>query len=108
VRDVARAHILSMTTVAASNKRIILVSGMITPQMIINIIRKHFPNLLDRVIKGNPEKLVPDGIEPTDWDATRSFEIFGPDWKYNDVEKTVTDTVKDLLNHEKNWANTVF
>jgi hypothetical protein len=34
--------------------------------MIIDIIRKHFLNLLDRVIKGNPEYLISDGIKPTD------------------------------------------
>jgi nucleoside-diphosphate-sugar epimerase len=105
VRDVARAHILSLTAPAASNKRILLVSGLITPQMIINIIRKHFPSLLHRVIKGNPMKLIPDGIEPTDWDVSRSFEIFGPGWHYTDLDKTVTDTVEDLLKHEEKWAS---
>jgi nucleoside-diphosphate-sugar epimerase len=104
VRDVARAHILSLTTAAASNKRILLVSGMITPQTIINIIRKNFPSLHSRVIEGNPAQLVPEGIEPTDWDVSRSFEIFGPDWKYIGLEKTVTDTVNNLLEHEAKWG----
>jgi nucleoside-diphosphate-sugar epimerase len=104
-RDVAKAHILSMTTPAASNKRIILVSGLITAQIVINIIRKHFPELRDRVIEGNPEKLMPDGIDPTDWDTSRSREIFGPEWKYIDAEQSVVDTVRDLLEHEKRWAD---
>jgi nucleoside-diphosphate-sugar epimerase len=103
-RDVAKAHILSMTTPAASNKRIILVSGLITPQLVINAIRKNFPELHDRVIEGHPEILMPDGIDPTHWDASRSHEIFGPEWKYIDVETSVTDTVRNMLEHEKRWA----
>jgi hypothetical protein len=31
----------------ASNQRIILVAGIITPQLVINTIRKHFPQLDD-------------------------------------------------------------
>jgi hypothetical protein len=92
-----------MTASAASNKRILLVSGLITPQLIINIIRKNFPELHNRIIEGKPDTLIPKGIEPTDWDVSRSFEIFGQDWEYTNVEKTVTDTVKDLLMHEKRW-----
>ncbi|KAF2821714.1 NAD(P)-binding protein [Ophiobolus disseminans] len=105
VRDVARAHILSMTTSAASNKRILLVSGLVTPQMVINIIRKNFPELHDRVIEGISEKLIPDGVEPTDWDVRRSYEVFGETWKYIELEKTIVDTVRDVLNHEKKWAS---
>jgi hypothetical protein len=107
VRDVALAHILSMTESATNNKRILLVSGLITPQSIINIIRRNFPELHDRVIEGVPEKLVPDGVEPTDWDVRRSFEVFGNTWKYTRLEETIVDTVKDFLDHEKRWAEAV-
>lgn len=99
----ALAHILSLTTPAASNKRIILVSEQITPQLVINIIRKHFPELHDRIIEGNPEKILPDGVDPTGWDTGRSFEVFGKEWKYRSVEESVVDTVKDLLEWEKRW-----
>lgn len=93
-----------MTTIAASNKRILLVGGLITPQMIINIIRKNFPKLHGRVIEGIPEKLMPKGVEPTDWDIRRSFEVFGETWKYIELEKTIVDTVRSLLDLEKRWA----
>jgi hypothetical protein len=93
-----------MTTSAASNKRILLVSGLITPQIIINIIQQKFPELHGRVIEGVPEKLIPDGVEPTDWDVRRSFEVFGETWRYIELEKTIVDTVRDLLDHEKRWA----
>ncbi|EAT90059.1 hypothetical protein HBI56_043960 [Parastagonospora nodorum] len=104
VRDVALAHILSMTEPATNNKRILLVSGLITPQSIINIIRRNFPELHDRVIEGVPEKLMPDGVEPTDWDVRRSFEVLGNTWKYIRLEETIVDTVNDFLDHEKRWA----
>jgi hypothetical protein len=93
-----------MTTSAASNKRILLVSGLITPQIIINIIQQNFPELHGRVIGGIPEKLIPDGVEPTDWDVRRSFEVFGETWRYIELKKTIVDTVRDLLDHEKRWA----
>lgn len=85
----------------ASNKRILLVSGLITPQNIVNIIQKNFPELHGRVIEGVTEKLIPDGGEPTDWDVRRSFDVFGETWKYIELEKTITNTVKDLLGLEK-------
>ncbi|KAF2464776.1 uncharacterized protein BDR25DRAFT_380686 [Lindgomyces ingoldianus] len=81
VRDVALAHILVRTISAAGTKRIILVSGLISPQIIINTTRKHFPELKDRIIEGHPEQLLPPGVDPTGWDSSRSLEIFGPDWK---------------------------
>jgi hypothetical protein len=93
-----------MTIPAASNKRILLVSGLITPQIIINIIRKRFPELHGRVIEGIPEKLIPDGVEPTGWDVRRSHEVFGDMWRYIELEKTIVDTVRDLLDHEKRWV----
>jgi hypothetical protein len=93
-----------MTTLAASNKRIILISDLITPQTVINIIQENFPELHGRVMKGIPEKLMPDGVEPTDWDNRRSIEVFGKAWKYTDLEETIIDTVRNLLDHEKSWA----
>jgi hypothetical protein len=93
-----------MTIPAASNKRILLVSGLITPQIIINVIRNRFPELHGRVIEGIPGKLIPDGVEPTDWDVRRSHEVFGDTWRYIELEKTIVDTVRDLLDHEKRWA----
>jgi len=104
VRDVARAHILSLTNPAASGQRIILVSGLITPQLVANTIRKNFPSLRDRVPEGKPEQILPDDIKPTGWDTSKSHEIFGKDWKYIDLETSLVDTVKSLLDLEKKWS----
>ena len=106
VRDVAKAHVLAMTAPRASSKRILLVSGLITPQLVANTIRKHFPELRDRVAEGNPAQIYPNGVNPTGWDVSRSHEVFGKDWNYRSLEESVVDTVRDLLRHEDHWIVT--
>jgi hypothetical protein len=80
-----------------------LVSGLITPQLIVNTIRDHFPELKNRTFEGEPGKILPDGVHPTGWNTARSFEIFGPDWKYLGLEESVVDTVRSILELEKQW-----
>jgi nucleoside-diphosphate-sugar epimerase len=104
VRDVARAHILSMTKPGASNKRIILSGGLLTPQLVLNAIHKNFPELKGRIFGGNAEKIMPDGVELTSWDTKRSFEVFGEKWQYRELEVTVTDAVRQFLALEKGWT----
>lgn len=106
VRDVAKAHVLAMAAPGASNKRILLVSGLITPQLVANTIRKHFPELRDRVAEGNPAQILPKGVNPTGWDVSRSQEVFGKDWNYRSLEESVVDTVRDILRHEDHWSAT--
>lgn len=103
MRDVSRAHILSLSNPATSNQRVLLVSGLITPQLVINTIRKHFPELNDRIIEGNPQQILPDNVQPTGWDTGKSRDVFGKEWTYIDLETSVVDTVKDLLRLEKEW-----
>ena len=105
IRDVAKAHVLAMTTPGASNKRILLVSGLITPQLVANVIRKHFPELRDRVSEGSPDQIYPKGVDPTGWDVSGSYEIFGKEWGYRDLVESLTDTVRDILSQEKQWES---
>ncbi|KAL4994237.1 NAD dependent epimerase/dehydratase [Aspergillus recurvatus] len=63
VRDVARSHVGALTNPAAGGQRILLISGLITPQLVVNIIRSHFPEVKDRVSEGNPSRILPDGIQ---------------------------------------------
>lgn len=62
VRDVSRVHILALDSPATSNQRVQLVHGLITPQLVVNIIRKNFPELKSRVPEGNPSQVVPHGV----------------------------------------------
>lgn len=105
VRDVAQSHVDALTNPAAGSHRILLISGLITPQLVVNIIRKHFPALRDRVPEGNPSQILPEGVHPTGWDMRVSHEILskgkkdGP-WKYIDLEQSVTDTVQSMIDHD--------
>ena len=106
VRDVAKAHVLAMTSNSASNKRILLVSGIITPQIVTNIIRTNFPELTRRMPEGNRSQIFPKGVNPRGWDVSRSHEVFGENWSYRSLEESVVDTVKDILRHEDIWNAT--
>ena len=103
VRDVARAHILAMTAPKASNRRIILVSELLTPQLVVNIIHKHFPDFGDKVGKGDPSRILPQGVNPNGWNVSRSLDIFGEGWRYTALEESVRDTVESLLRYEDGW-----
>ena len=92
-----------MTSTGASNKRIILVSGVITPQLVANTIRDKFPELKRRVAEGNRSQVFPNGVNPTGWDVSRSHEVFGKEWSYRNLEESVIDTVNDILRREKSW-----
>ncbi|KAE8347605.1 hypothetical protein BDV24DRAFT_170703 [Aspergillus arachidicola] len=74
VRDVARSHVDALTNPAAGGRRILLISGLITPQLVVNIIRKHFPALRDKVPEGKPDQVLPDGVHPTGWDMRTSAD----------------------------------
>lgn len=102
VRDVARSHVDALENSAAANQRILLISGMITPQLVVNCIRKNFPELKSRVPEGNPAQLLPPGVHPTDWEMRVSLDILAKGtkdgkWEYVDLETSVTDTVKSMI-----------
>lgn len=79
-------------------------SGLITPQLVINTIRKNYPQLHDRIIEGDPDKILPDGEDPRGWSNKKSFDIFGPGWAYRGLEESLVATVDALLALEKGWA----
>ncbi|KAH7139556.1 hypothetical protein B0J11DRAFT_589450 [Dendryphion nanum] len=104
VREVARAHLLALTSPLASNLRIIIVSGLITPQLVADSIRTQFPDLRDRVPEGKPGNVLPEGVDPTGWDNRRSFEVFGKEWRYRELGESVKDTVESLVRWERVWG----
>lgn len=102
MRDVAQAHVDSLTNPAASNQRILLISGLISPQLVVNIIRKNFPSLRGRVPEGNPSQILPNGIHPTGWDMKASVGILAKGtkegkWRFRDLEESVVDAVKSMI-----------
>ncbi|TKA66577.1 hypothetical protein B0A49_04407 [Cryomyces minteri] len=104
VRDVALAHVLSMTAPAASNQRIALCStDPLTPQRVVNILNKNFPELEDRIATGNPEDDYPVGVHPTLWNTQKAHDVFGAGWRFRNVEESVVDLTKQLLEQEKKF-----
>ncbi|GFF25942.1 putative uncharacterized oxidoreductase C513.07 [Aspergillus lentulus] len=102
VRDVAQSHVDALTNPAAGGRRILLISGLITPQLVVNIIRQNFPSLRDRVPEGNSSQILPNGVHPTGWDMQVSLDILskgreGGHWKYIPLEQSVTDAVQSMI-----------
>ncbi|APA13259.1 hypothetical protein sscle_10g080290 [Sclerotinia sclerotiorum 1980 UF-70] len=110
VRDVALLHIIALESPLMANTRNIMYSGPLSPQLIVNAIRKNFPELESRLPKGGDEKQVfPKGLHPTPLNNARSLEIFrqakGQDWRYRTLEESTVETVKSLLELEKKWGS---
>jgi nucleoside-diphosphate-sugar epimerase len=102
VRDVAQSHVDALTNPAAGGRRILLISGLITPQLVVNIIRQNFPSLRDRVPEGKPSQILPDGVHPTGWDMRVSLDVLSKGredghWKYIQLEQSVTDAVQSMI-----------
>ncbi|KAJ5812215.1 NAD dependent epimerase/dehydratase [Penicillium riverlandense] len=102
VRDVAQSHVDALENPAAANQRILLVSGLITPQLVVNIIRKNFPALKNRVPEGNPSQILPPGVHPTGFDMRHSLAILANGkkdgkWEYIGLEASVTDAVESMI-----------
>lgn len=102
VRDVARSHVDALQNPSAANQRILLISGLITPQLVVNSIRKNFPDLANRVPKGNPSQVLPPGVHPTGWDMRVSLGILADGtkegkWEYIGLETSVIDTIESMM-----------
>ncbi|ELR03709.1 hypothetical protein GMDG_06343 [Pseudogymnoascus destructans 20631-21] len=92
-------HMFCLWT-APQHQRVGLVLAVITPQLVVNIIRKNFPELKSRVPEGNPSQIVPDGINLSRWNNEKSYQVLEKDWT---LETSVVDTVNDILKREKEW-----
>merc|ERR1712187_247545 len=102
VRDVARSHVDALTNPAASNQRILRISGLISPQLVANTIRENFPSLRERVPEGHPTQILPPGIHPTGWDMRVSLDILAKgskdgNWDYLDLKRSVVDAVNSMF-----------
>ncbi|THV48494.1 hypothetical protein BGAL_0245g00170 [Botrytis galanthina] len=110
VRDVALLHIIALTSPRMANKRHIISSGPLSPQLVVNVIRKNFPELEGRLPKGGDEKEVfPKGLRPTQLNNARSLEIIrqakGQDWNFKNLEESIVGSVKSLLELEQKWGS---
>lgn len=102
VRDVARSHVDALKNPTAANQRVLLISGLISPQLVVNIIRENFPALRDRVPEGNKDQILPTGVHPTGWDPRVSLDVLAKGssdgtWEYIDLKKSVIDAANSML-----------
>lgn len=92
VRDVALAHIKAIEVPAAGGKRFFVTASLMANADIADVIKKNFPDLADKL----PVEYQSDmPKEHFGFDNSQSREILGIE--YRELEETVVDTVKSLL-----------
>ncbi|KAI0200540.1 putative NAD dependent epimerase/dehydratase [Astrocystis sublimbata] len=98
VRDVAKAHVAAQEKPEAGGNRFFVVSGVYSNKEIVPIVRKHFPQLADKL----PEEGVQGGDYPggskdnvCKFDNSKATKQLGIEWI--SLEESVKDTVGSLL-----------
>ncbi|GAW15191.1 hypothetical protein ANO14919_046000 [Xylariales sp. No.14919] len=98
VRDVAKAHVEAQERPEAGGNRFFVTAGLFTNRDLVPIVRKHFPQLADKL----PDDGVPGGDYPGGsidniykYDNSKSIKELGLD--YISLEKSVVDTITSLL-----------
>lgn len=95
VRDVALSHVRAIMTPDAGGHRFYVVGGHFSNKHIADIVRKHFPQLEDRLPPVDTVDDLPDDVYR--FDNAKSRQILG--LEYNSLEKSVVDTVNSILDH---------
>ncbi|KAK6454694.1 protein induced by osmotic stress [Scheffersomyces xylosifermentans] len=93
VRDVAKAHVLAFEKDEAQGKRIITYTENFNPQLILNIIRKNFPELRERLPVGDPDNVNFSSYAKID--DKKSREILGIE--SISLEDSVISTVEQAI-----------
>lgn len=98
VRDVALAHLRAYEVPEAGGERFFLCRGNFSYQMMADILREKIPELRDRVPIGKPGSGF-GGVELYKPDSSKAQKILGI--KFRDLEETVVDAARSLLELEK-------
>lgn len=99
VRDVAAAHLAAFEKDEAKNKRLVLADARFTYQDFLDIIHKHFPEVLKNIPVGKPGSSEEDLVNAAKLDFSNTEKILG--FKYINLEQSVVDSVKQILAAEK-------
>ncbi|EGW32543.1 uncharacterized protein SPAPADRAFT_153619 [Spathaspora passalidarum NRRL Y-27907] len=91
VRDLAQAHILVMESEAARGKRVVVEAEMVDNHIMLDIIRRNFPQFRDKLPECNPDSS--QFIEP---DIAQSRKILSG-LEFTPISKTVVDAVTQVL-----------
>lgn len=100
VRDAAHFHTRAYEEVVASNQRYAITSGIYSQQQIVDIMRKHFPSLKERLPAGRTEESEVARVDISK--ATRDLG-FAP----RGLEETIVETVGCFLEIEQIGHSTV-
>lgn len=92
VRDVAFAHVRAMEVPEAGGKRFFLAAGYFSNKKILDVIRKAYPELEEKLPSKNSEDDFPSQIFAID--HSRSEQILGIE--YRSFDAAIIDTVKSL------------
>lgn len=94
VRDIALCHVLAMEKNEAANKRFFTTPGHFNTKECVEIIRKNFPDLQDKL----PSKDAPGGGYPDEGiykvDNSRTEKVLGIKWR--SLENCIVDLVNSL------------
>ncbi|KAK6457866.1 protein induced by osmotic stress [Scheffersomyces xylosifermentans] len=93
VRDVARAHVVAFEKDEAKGQRIIVYTEKFSSQRILNIIRKNFPELRERLPIGKPENVDLSGL--ANLQNVKSRKLLG--FEQRSLEDSVVSAVKQSL-----------
>lgn len=94
VRDVATAHVRALKTPEASGQRFLVSKGNYSNKMILDIIRKDYPQLAEKLpLEGTVEDDTPPNVYRSD--NRKSKDILGLTCR--SLEECVKDTVDSML-----------
>ncbi|ODV68299.1 hypothetical protein HYPBUDRAFT_107695 [Hyphopichia burtonii NRRL Y-1933] len=100
VRDVAKAHIVAFENSSIKNQRLLLWNGKFNSQIILDLIHENFPQLNDKVPKGEPgsgEKLL---SLQSQIDNSKSKKLL--DFEFISLKQSIVDTVSQILKSKLN------
>ncbi|KAI1819195.1 NAD dependent epimerase/dehydratase [Xylaria intraflava] len=98
VRDVAKGHVEAMERPEAGGNRFFMTAGHYANKDIPPIVRKHFPQLADKLpVDGAPGGDYPGGsvANTYGYDNSKATKMLDIDWI--PLEQSVTDTIQSLL-----------
>ncbi|EMG50733.1 GRP2 putative NADPH-dependent methylglyoxal reductase GRP2 [Candida maltosa Xu316] len=95
VRDVAHAHIVGFEKKEAEGQRLFLANTAFSYQTILNQVRDDFPQLDDKLPKGNPDDADKWKKTEAPIDNQKTRDILG--FKFIDFKKSIDDSVAQII-----------
>ncbi|KAK6456800.1 cinnamyl-alcohol dehydrogenase flavonol reductase [Scheffersomyces xylosifermentans] len=95
VRDVAKAHLVALQRDDLIGRRLFMISGHFSTQMMVDILNSNFPELKGKIPVGNPGHGPQDIKTLAKVSNEKTRQLLG--WEFNSLDTIVTDTIKQVL-----------